>query len=56
MFWKFYGKLKFYVCRQNGSQTGKNYAYSKVTALMIIYERSLLLFLEEQVAMRNNKS
>ena len=36
-----YGKLKFYVYRESGSQAGKNYAYSKVTVLVIISGKCL---------------
>ena len=44
-----YGKSKFSVCRQSGSQRGKNYAYSKVTVLVIISEKCLWSFQKEKL-------
>ena len=41
------GESIFWTCRQNGSQTGKNFDYNEVTAVVLISEGCLLSFLGE---------
>ena len=49
-FEKFDGKSIFYACRQNGSQTRKNFGYSKVTVVVSIsHFRGILIVIFNRI-------